>query len=137
MIVLSHAKGRVLEVAAGTGRNFDFYPIANITSITCTDTSIPMLEQSKQRKLNAALNTKVEFLTMDAHHLQFDDEQFDTVVDTFGLCSFSDPVQTLKEMKRVCKKDGTILLLEHGQSSNYFLAKYLDYKVPDPIHTVS
>ena len=44
---------------------------------------------------------------------------YDSVVDTFGLCSVRDPVKALEEMKRVVKPNGLILLLEHGKSSNY------------------
>lgn len=43
------------------------------------------------------------------------DDMFDFVVDTFGLCSFNDPVNVLREMARVAKPDGKILLLEHGK----------------------
>lgn len=51
-----------------------------------------------------------------AESLPYADETFDTVVDTFGLCSFYDPVKALQEMARVCKRDGRILLLEHGRN---------------------
>lgn len=47
-------------------------------------------------------------------------------VDTFGLCSFEDPVKALKEMSRVCKEDGQILLLEHGRSHYDWLNRILD-----------
>ena len=59
---------------------------------------------------------------------KFANDTFDTVVDTFGLCSFDDPVNALNEMARVCKKDGKVLLLEHGKSgSTYsFMGKILD-----------
>jgi len=47
-------------------------------------------------------------------------------VDTFGLCSFDDPVKALNEMRRVCKDDGQILLLEHGRSHYDWLNRVLD-----------
>lgn len=60
--------------------------------------------------------------------IPFPDNSFDTVVDVFGLCSFDDPVVALREMSRVCKPDGTILLLEHGRGTyqrvNWFLDKW-------------
>mmetsp|Transcript_73467 Transcript_73467/g.228485 ORF Transcript_73467/g.228485 Transcript_73467/m.228485 type:complete len:144 (-) Transcript_73467:38-469(-) len=49
--------------------------------------------------------------------LDFEDCAFDTVVDTFGICSFEAPVEALREMRRVVKEDGQVLLLEHGASS--------------------
>ena len=52
---------------------------------------------------------------------------FDTIVDTFGLCSFDDPISVLKELQRVCKPNGKILLLEHGRSKTWNgLSNYLD-----------
>ncbi|KAF4721840.1 hypothetical protein FOZ62_026012, partial [Perkinsus olseni] len=54
---------------------------------------------------------------------EFPDKAFDTVVDTFGICSFEDPTETLLEIKRVCR--GKVLLLEHGQSTYPLFRKYL------------
>ncbi|BDA41943.1 probable ubiquinone/menaquinone biosynthesis C-methyltransferase Ub at C-terminar half [Coccomyxa sp. Obi] len=56
----------------------------------------------------------------------YPENSFDTVVDTFGLCSHGDPVQALKEMGRLCKPEGRILLLEHGKASPDWLNKWLD-----------
>ena len=54
---------------------------------------------------------------MDAEHLAFKDGSFDTVVSTLGTCTFPDPVEALREMRRVCRPGGTVLLLEHGRSN--------------------
>jgi len=119
------------EVGAGTGRNLGYYPgDSTVNKIVLTDTSDKMLERAKE-KLNF-MSTKererYEVVTADAGNLQtFEDNSFDTIVDSFGLCSFDDPVKVLIELQRVCKPDGKILLLEHGRSKTYLgLSGYLD-----------
>jgi methyltransferase OMS1, mitochondrial len=110
-----HARGTVLEVAAGTGRNSSLFP-STVNRVILTDTSEKMLEQARKKLADLALETpKFATIKADGQQLAFDDNSFDTVLDTFGLCSFDDPVAVLKEMERVCKPDGKILLLEHGR----------------------
>ncbi|KAG9062455.1 hypothetical protein KI688_005370 [Linnemannia hyalina] len=79
------------------------------------------------------VETEIRFKTMNAAAIPYPDQSFDTVVDTFGLCSFEDPVQVLREMKRVLKPGGKLLLLEHGNSHWGFMkdmqAKQLDRHV--------
>ena len=79
--------------------------------------------------------------SQDAAKTPFRDESFDTVVDTFGLCSFEDPVAALREMGRVCRRrsrsrrsvggegdGGRIFLLEHGRSQTHgWLSNILDH----------
>jgi methyltransferase OMS1 len=114
--LLWKAQGKVLEIAAGTGTNLSYYRESKVSNLTAVDYSPEMI------KILLENASKHHFpvdnaLVMDAGNLQFEDSSFDTVVDTFGICSFEDPVKVLKEMKRVVKKDGQILLLEHGKSS--------------------
>ena len=123
-----HAKGTVLEVGAGTGRNIGYYPSA-VRKILLTDSSDKMLLKAKEKlsKLSSDKRERYDIIVADASNLQYDDNSFDTIVDTFGLCSFDDPVAVLKELKRVCKADGKILLLEHGRSRSFVgLSNYLD-----------
>lgn len=68
----------------------------------------------------------VNFAVMDAENLKFADGSFDTVVSTLSTCTFPDPVKALQEMKRVCRPNGLILLLEHGHSSLPWLANFQD-----------
>jgi len=123
-----HAKGVVLEVGAGTGRNVGYYPSKTVERVLMTDASDEMLSKAKQ-KLKAVPQGKPQYacIAADSQSLHFPDKYFDTVVDTFGLCSYDDPVKTLNEMARVCKPDGKILLLEHGRSKTWdFISQYLD-----------
>ena len=73
------------------------------------------------------MKDNVKFVSMDSANLDYDDESFDTVVDTFGLQASYDAKKQFSEMKRVCKKGGKILLLEFGESvwrtTNYRLIR--------------
>lgn len=88
---------------------------------------------SLQEPVPSLVETQLRFKTMNAAAIPYPDQSFDTVVDTFGLCSFEEPVQVLKEMKRVLKPGGRLLLLEHGNSHWGFMqdmqAKQLDRHV--------
>jgi ubiquinone/menaquinone biosynthesis C-methylase UbiE len=78
------------------------------------------------RKRATKLGLPVSFEIMDVEKLAFPDQTFDTVVDTLGLCTFPDPVAALREMARVCRPDGRILLLEHGRSDREWLGRWQD-----------
>jgi methyltransferase OMS1 len=124
-----HATGNVLEVGAGTGRNLGFYPSGSVKKITLTDSSDKMLEKANEKlsRMPNAEKARHEVMVADAAKLPFPDNSYDTIVDTFGLCSFDDPTAVLKELQRVCKPDGKILLLEHGRTKAYSgLSSYLD-----------
>jgi methyltransferase OMS1 len=111
--LLAYADGDTLEISAGTGRNLPYYDQSLIKQLLLSDLSLNMLQLARDRipvGLNASLHR------MDARKLPLPDNSFDTVTQTFGLCSISDPVSALKEMKRVVKDGGSILLLEHGKS---------------------
>lgn len=123
-----HAKGTCVEVGAGTGRNLSYYP--RQTRVLLTDASDQMLQQAQQKiqgLQSAAERPRFAVVPGDAAHLDLPDQAFDTVVDTFGLCSYGDPGAVLREMVRVCKADGKILLLEHGRSHQWgWVTSHLD-----------
>lgn len=115
--LLSSLRGQVLEVGIGSGINLPHYP-ADVT-LTGVDLSPGMLALARQRaeKLNRAVDLQI----MDVEALQFPDHSFDAVVSTLTLCTYPDPIKALREMARVLKPDGKILLLEHGVSNNRLL----------------
>ena len=78
------------------------------------------------RRARQELGRPIQTLTMDASALQFPDDSFDAVVSALATCTFADPIAALKEMERVCKPDGRILLLEHGRSRVRWLGRYQD-----------
>jgi ubiquinone/menaquinone biosynthesis C-methylase UbiE len=110
--MLKMVRGEVLEVGVGTGRNLPLYPPGS--SVTGIDISPAMLNKARQRILKSNLNVRLE--EMDVQSMPFDNGTFDTVVATCVFCSVPDPVAGLKEVKRVCRHDGQIILIEHVRS---------------------
>lgn len=120
--LMGRASGAILDVACGTGENFTYLPAAS--RITAVDLSPGMVAQAERRAHE--LGRPIQTLTMDASALQFPDDSFDTVVSALATCTFPDPIAALKEMERVCKPDGRILLLEHGRSRVDWIGRYQD-----------
>jgi ubiquinone/menaquinone biosynthesis C-methylase UbiE len=87
-----------------------------------------MLEKARSRANK--LNLKVDLQEMDAQHLNFEDDSFDTIFATFVFCSVPDPVEGLLELKRVCKPEGRLLLLEHMRPENFVLGLIFDVLNP-------
>jgi len=131
--LVQKASGDVLEVAVGSGRNFSYYNSAKVKSVTAVDFSRTMLEvaDGKREELNPI---PLKLKKSSIHKLDFKDESFDTVVDTFGICSFEAPVEALREMRRVVKEDGQILLLEHGASTWEFVQGMLNKGLHTHVH---
>jgi ubiquinone/menaquinone biosynthesis C-methylase UbiE len=108
----------ILEVGVGTGKNFDYYP--KDARITAIDFSEGMLKQAALKKVRK--NTNVELELMDVQSLRFADNSFDTIIGSFVFCSVPSAVKGLKELYRVCKPGGQVLLLEHVLSSKPVIA---------------
>jgi ubiquinone/menaquinone biosynthesis C-methylase UbiE len=72
-------------------------------------------------------NKDVKLMEMDIQDLDFEDNYFDLIVTSCVFCSVPDPVKGLKELKRVLKKDGRILMLEHMRSQNELVGKFMDW----------
>lgn len=103
-------RGDVLEVAIGSGRNLPFYG-TGVTSVTGVDISRGMLAMAAAQARE--LGRPVRLAVMNAEHLGFADNSFDTVASSLSLCTVPDPAAALREIARVCKPDGRVLLLEH------------------------
>lgn len=126
--LLSRAGGDVLEVAVGTGINLPFYRPENVRSLTGIDSSSAMLSI-------AASNAKATGATLsqgDVANLPFESAQFDTIVDTFSMCTFADSEAALSEFRRVLRPESTsrLFLLEHTASPNPLLRIYQDLTAP-------
>lgn len=120
------APAAVLEVGVGTGRNLEFFPPKPGVRVTGVDKATGMLEKARARAISIAASRPPDacpsftFEVGDAAALPYPTGgEWDYVVDTFGLCSYEDPVAALREMRRVLKPGGQLLLLEHGRSSRW------------------
>jgi phosphatidylethanolamine/phosphatidyl-N-methylethanolamine N-methyltransferase len=110
---------RVLEVGVGTGINTSLYPPA--CHVTGIDLSSSMLEKARERVGRERLQN-VRLLEMDAASMTFADESFDIVYAPYLVSVVPDPVQVVREMRRVCRPGGRIIILNHFRSANPILS---------------
>jgi ubiquinone/menaquinone biosynthesis C-methylase UbiE len=117
--LLRSAHGTVLVVAVGTG--VDLRALPAVDRILATDVSRGMVDIAAGR-VTRRRHREVAFALMDAQALALRPGSFDTVVATLSMCTFPDPVAALREMARVCRPGGRVLLLDHGMSDRRWLA---------------
>jgi len=108
----------ILEIGAGTGLNFRFYPKSRIT-VAC-EISSEMLIEAKEKGFPYLL------VQADAESLPFANDSFDAGLATLVFCSISNPLNALNELRRVIKKDGKLILLEHVRPKG-FLGYLFDF----------
>ena len=105
----------VLEVGIGTGLNLPLYPPdCHLVGI---DLSRQMLSKAREKVKEYGMNN-VTLKVMDASKLEFPDAHFDHVLATYVISAVPEPIQVLREIKRVCKKKGHIVILNHFKSEN-------------------
>jgi phosphatidylethanolamine/phosphatidyl-N-methylethanolamine N-methyltransferase len=113
----------VLELGVGTGLSLEAYPAhARVIGI---DLSATMLERA-QTKIAQHGWTHVTLRQMDAQNLEFPDSQFDLVTAFHIVTVVPDPGRLVREMVRVCKPQGTIVIVNHFRSPRPWLARIID-----------
>jgi ubiquinone/menaquinone biosynthesis C-methylase UbiE len=120
---LAGARGRVLEIGAGTGANLDLYG-PDVESLTLTEPSAPMLKRLKRHADERAPHATV--LRAPAEDLPFQDGTFDVTVSTLVLCGVDDQQLALRQLARVLRPGGRLLFLEHVRSDDGELARRQD-----------
>jgi SAM-dependent methyltransferase len=130
--LLAQARGRVLELGAGTGLNLDHYP-EGIESLTLVEPDPHMSKQLREKLAQAGRSADVSLVEAPGENLPFDDASFDTVAVTLVLCTVPDLAVTLAEIKRVLVPGGQLLFLEHVRSHQPGLAKWQD-RLEGPWH---
>lgn len=117
--VVADAKGRVLEIGAGTGNSFPFYAPDGVSALVVTEPNPHMLRRALQR-VNL-IGPPFAFLQADAQALPFADNVFDTVVGSLVFCTIPDPRRALAEVRRVARPGAEMRLLEHVRGPHPWL----------------
>jgi ubiquinone/menaquinone biosynthesis C-methylase UbiE len=123
--LLAQARGRVLELGAGTGLNLEHYP-EGIEGLTLVEPDPHMTKQLREKLARSGRAAEVSVVEAPGERLPFANDSFDTVVVTLVLCTVPDPKAALTEIKRVLAPDGQFLFLEHVRSRSPELAKWQD-----------
>ena len=121
--LFKNLKGRVLYIGIGTGQEIVNFPPELDT--TAVDMSYAMLERSHARVQN--YRGKIHRCQMDAQATAFQDNTFGTILTVCVLCSVNQPAVCLKELKRVLKPDGELVMFEHVLSKNPVYALILKF----------
>jgi len=121
--VLTCARGRTVEIGAGTGLNLPHYPD------TVEDLVLAEPDPSMRSRLDKAVkrgSRSARVVSAPAERLPFDDASVDTVVSTFVLCTVDEPETVLREIVRVLRPDGQLLFVEHVRAESPLLARWQD-----------
>jgi phosphatidylethanolamine/phosphatidyl-N-methylethanolamine N-methyltransferase len=111
---------KILEVGVGTGISLHMYPKS--CTLVGVDVTRKMLEKARDKK-NAMRLDNVHLMEMDGENLAFADDSFDHSVAAFVVTVVPNPEKMVAEMKRVTKKGGNIVILNHFCSTNGLLLK--------------
>lgn len=121
--LLSRARGRVLELGAGTGVNLDLYPEA-VEELVLVEPDPHMAKRLRAKLADA--KRQATLVEDSAERLPFEDASFDTAVATLVLCTIPDPAAALREAARVLKPRGELLFIEHVRARQPGLAVWQD-----------
>jgi len=117
----------ILEVGVGTGLSLPLYPKdAHVMGI---DISQEMLDKAENKKRYYGLSN-VSLYNMDASFMSFANSTFDKVIASHVITVVPDPLKTLNEIKRVCKKDGEIFILNYTGCNNKIISRFEEFISP-------
>lgn len=117
---LSHlpAEARILEIGAGTGANFRFYPPSRLA--VASEISGPMLEFAREK------TDSIRLVQAGGENLPFAENTFDAAFATLVFCSIPEPRNAFAELSRVVRNKGRIILLEHVRPPGRVLGAFFD-----------
>ena len=125
--LISKGSGLILEIGAGTGANFPYYPM-KIEKLIVIEPDPGMILRSGL--LKASDHPVPVIVQSDAQSLPFAENTFDTIVATLVFCTIPDPLLALREARRVLKPGGHLLLLEHVRLKGGLFSKIQDGLTP-------
>jgi len=126
--MLVPARGRTLELGAGTGLNLPHYP-DTVTELVVTEPyphMVPKLHEKMDALQLDRPGRRTQLVVAEAERLPFEDDSFDTVVAAMILCTVKDPEVVLVEIERVLKPGGQYLFLEHIRNPDEKIARKQD-----------
>lgn len=127
-LLVPEARGVVLEVGIGSGINLEFYNPERVSLVYGLDPSPGMKRKAAVNIANSPV--PVEWLDLPGESVPLADNSVDTIVLTFTLCTIPDWRQALSEMRRVLKRDGKLLFLEHGHSPEKAVSRWQNLLTP-------
>ena len=125
--LVAAARGQVLEIGIGSGRNLPFYP-RDLEGLWGIDPSPELLAMAQDTGRLGALSGQVG--EGRAEELPLDDQSVDSVVMTWTLCSVAEPARALAEIRRVLRPGGSLIFIEHGQAPEAGVRGWQDRLTP-------
>ncbi len=120
--VAPRAKGRILEVGAGSGHNFPHYDPDAVDMVFALEPSDAMRKRARKRL--AAAPFEIKWLDLPGEEIPLDDRSVDTVLITYTMCTIPDVASALEQMRRVLKPDGELIFCEHGAAPDPNVRKW-------------
>ncbi len=118
---------RILDVGIGTGLNLSLYP--RHCHLTGIDLSVEMLRKAEEKVAEYGMGNVV-LKVMDASAMNFADNEFDRILATYVISAVPNPIGVLREMKRVCRPGGAIVILNHFKSQKKVIGAVEDALAP-------
>jgi ubiquinone/menaquinone biosynthesis C-methylase UbiE len=126
--VVPRAEGRVLEIGFGAGHNLPFYDAAKVSHLWALEPSQEMRERAAERVSQSTI--PLEFLDLPSEQIPLQNEEADTILITYTLCTIPDVMKALGEMRRVLKPGGKMIFCEHGEAPDADVRKWQERLTP-------